>query len=60
MPKPVLTKEIVYAAAADAAQRSMRAAGRTAWNEDDRAAADAEMSRLVPTPEAWLELDSAS
>jgi hypothetical protein len=43
-----LTRDIAYAAGRDAGYRSMRAAGRTTWNEDDFAAAADEFSRLMP------------
>ena len=33
--KLTLTKELIYAAGKDAADRQMRAAGRTTWNEQD-------------------------
>lgn len=55
MLQPV-TPRIVYAAAQDAGNRSMRKAGRSTWNAADRRAADAEFARLVPTPEAWMDL----
>lgn len=42
-----LTKAMVYAAGRDAGNRSMRAAGRTEWNEDDYNAAAAEFARLM-------------
>lgn len=43
-----LTRELAYACGLDAANRSMRAAGRTAWNEDDADTAAAEFNRLWP------------
>jgi hypothetical protein len=46
--KPQMTYLIAHAAAADAADRSMRAAGRKAWSEDDYNAAVAEFERLFP------------
>jgi hypothetical protein len=39
--------EIARAAGWDAGNRSMRAAGRQVWNEDDKLAAWAEMERLL-------------
>ncbi len=46
-----LTPDVVKSAATDAGNRSMRAAGRKAWNEDDYKAATAEYTRLNPSPE---------
>jgi hypothetical protein len=43
-----ITREIAYSAGIDAANRSMRAAGRTTWNEDDANNAAREFSRLWP------------
>lgn len=43
-----LTRELARAASCDAANRQMRAAGRTAWNEDDADLACAEFERLWP------------
>jgi hypothetical protein len=43
-----LTRELVYAAGRDAGYRSMRAAGRTVWNEDDYNAAAETVHRLMP------------
>jgi hypothetical protein len=43
-----LDREIAYAASRDAGNRSMRKAGRTAWNEEDYAAACDELARLWP------------
>ena len=42
-----LTKAMCYAAGQDAGNRSMRAAGRVEWNEDDWNAAAAEFARLI-------------
>lgn len=42
-----LTKSMVYATGRDAGNRSMKAAGRTWWNEDDFNAAAAECARLM-------------
>ena len=47
-----LTPAIIRAAATDAGNRSMRKAGRTAWNEDDWNAAAAEFDRLTPAGRA--------
>ena len=41
-----LTPEVVRSAATDAGNRSMRAAGRTTWSEEDYRAATAEYNRL--------------
>jgi hypothetical protein len=41
-----MTREIAQAAGWDAANRSMRAGGRTAWNEDDADIAANEFNRL--------------
>ena len=43
-----LTADLARAAAHDAGTRSMRRAGRTAWNEDDWNVAAAEYMRLLP------------
>ena len=43
-----LTEENARAAAADAGNRSMRAAGRTTWNEEDYHTAASEYERLWP------------
>ena len=48
---PTLTPELINAIAMDAANRSMRKAGRTAWNEDDWNCACALYGEL--TPEIW-------
>lgn len=54
-PAPTLTKEIIYAAMLDAGNRSMRTAGRTAWNEKDRNAACDEFDRLAAqAPELFI------
>lgn len=50
-----LTYAVAMAAGQDAGNRSMRAAGRTAWNDDDWNAAQAVTARLLsllnaPTP----------
>jgi hypothetical protein len=44
--KPVLTKELANAAARDAGNRSMRAAGRAAWSQEDYNVASSEQNRL--------------
>ena len=46
----VWTYELAMAASRDAGNRSMRAAGRTAWNEDDWNVAVATFERLYPAP----------
>jgi hypothetical protein len=48
MPIPNMTREFAYAAGLDAANRSMRTAGRTAWNEEDAEIARLEFDRLWP------------
>ena len=48
MSKPVLTRELAFAAAWDTGMRSMRAAGRKKWNQDDYNVAAAEYDRLWP------------
>jgi hypothetical protein len=45
---PRLTRDVAWAAAHDAGNRSMRHAGRTSWNEDDYNAAVEEFNRLWP------------
>ncbi len=46
--KPVtVTYEIAMAAGRDAGNRSMRAAGRAAWNEDDYDVAARLVARLI-------------
>jgi hypothetical protein len=49
-----LTRDIARAASQDTGNRSMRKAGRTAWNEDDYSAACAEFNRLWPEPHNLL------
>ena len=48
MPIAELTPDLIYVAGHDAGNRSMRKAGRTAWNEDDW---DARHVRRVRPPE---------
>jgi hypothetical protein len=43
-----ITRQIAWAAATDAANRSMRLDGRTAWNEDDYDVAAETFRRLWP------------
>lgn len=45
MPQP-MTREIALAAARDEGDRSMRAAGRTAWNQDDWYAASRRFNQV--------------
>lgn len=55
MPRPEMTPAIARAIGLDAGNASMRAAGRTAWNEQDQDAATAAYiaaMRLVPAPNA--------
>ena len=47
MKQPLITYEIAYAAGTDTGNRNMRAAGRTAWNEDDWNAACTTFARLM-------------
>ena len=54
-----MTPELAFAAGRDAGDRSMRAAGRTIWNEDDWNAASAEYKRLLPSPMVTGPEDSA-
>jgi hypothetical protein len=42
-----MTYQIAMAASRDAGNKSMKAAGRSAWNEDDHGAACAEFERLA-------------
>ncbi len=48
-----LYREIAKAAAWDAGNRSMRAAGRTFWNRDDYNVAVRELHRLDPCPPSY-------
>ena len=48
MARPVLTYQLVWAAATDAGNRSMRKAGRKAWNRADYNASVREFHRLAP------------
>jgi len=52
----VLTRALAYAAATDAGNRAMRAAGRAAWSVDDYNAAAREFARLWPR-ERYLEVN---
>jgi len=45
--KPMITAAIAYAAGADAGNRSMSKAGRSAWNDDDFDIACDEYNRLM-------------
>lgn len=45
------TREIAMAAAQDEGNRSARATGRAAWNEEDWLAACAVFNRLYPPPD---------
>jgi hypothetical protein len=47
MSAPEMTPAIARAAGQDAGNRSMRAAGRASWNEDDWNAAVETMTRLM-------------
>ena len=49
MAKIRLTESLAWAAATDAGNRSMRAAGRTKWGFEDRNAAIVEFNRI------WVE-----
>jgi hypothetical protein len=46
-----MTPELAAAAAMDAGNRAMRAAGRTVWNEEDCSVAGREFERLWPAPQ---------
>jgi hypothetical protein len=50
-----LTRELAQAASFDAADRSMRAAGRKSWNEADAQIAAMEFQRLWPRCEHQIE-----
>lgn len=47
--RPTMNMKIARAASFDAGNRSMRAAGRTEWNDDDLQAAHDEFARLMET-----------
>lgn len=51
MVRSLLTRSIVWAAARDCGNRSMKAGNRTAWNEDDYNTASSEATRLFASPE---------
>ena len=55
MTRPALTYENAHTAGWDAGNRSMRAAGRVVWNEEDWCTACAAMSRLGVTAEGRKE-----
>jgi len=57
MPRVTLTRQLARAAAQDAGNRSMRKAGRNAWNADDYDAAVAEFNRLWPDGQADGQTD---
>ena len=44
----IMTYRIAHSAGMDAANRQMRAAGRTAWNEEDAALAAAILHKCFP------------
>ena len=46
--KVTLTYDLAFASGTDAGNRSMRKAGRKAWNTEDRHAAARELQRLFP------------
>ena len=50
--RPQMTYALAHAASMDTGNRSMRAAGRTAWNEDDYNVSVKEFDRLFPDPYA--------
>ena len=59
MMKMKLTKEAIYAAAMNAAERSKRSRGLKAWDEQAHDAGCAEFNRLfeaVGGPEGWIDL----
>lgn len=53
---PIMTRDLANAAAWDAGNHSMRAAGRTTWNADDYDAAVLEYNRLWPLERDLEEL----
>ncbi len=59
-----MDRKLAHAASTDAGNRSMRAAGRTAWNLDDRHAAVVEYDRLYPESaeiaDLWPQLKPAN
>jgi hypothetical protein len=55
MGRIVITQDLAHAAGMDAGNRSMRRAGRTAWNEEDYNAAAAEEHRLLPCPAPYAQ-----
>jgi hypothetical protein len=60
VPRPVMAYALAMAAARDAANRQMRAAGRTAWSEDDYELACATFERLWPIGSECAESHIAS
>ena len=59
VPGRQMTEDIARRAATDAANRSMRAAGRTRWGREDYDVACRELNRLWPeAPVRFAELDS--
>ena len=55
-----MTRQIAYSVGLDAANRSMRSAGRTAWNEDDANVAAREFKRLWPLCGHGADQDSCA
>lgn len=49
-----MTYKLAMAAGADAANRSMRKAGRTKWSKKDYQICCDTVARLLPTPEAFV------
>ena len=58
MPRIKMTDEIARAAAADEANASMRAGGRTAWSREDYNRAVAAYDRLNPLPKGHYRVSS--
>ena len=52
--KPTITYQIAMAAAQDAGNRHMRAAGRTKWDEEDWNHACETFKRLWPQPDLTI------
>jgi hypothetical protein len=54
-----LTRDLAWSAATDAGNRSMRAAGRTAWDENDYDVAAQEFGRLWPVDGTRVRIATA-
>jgi hypothetical protein len=57
--RPALTEDMARAAGRDAANRRMRAAGRTVWNRADFNLAARTLSTLSPVGQALMERHEA-